>query len=71
VDVLLVSERKEGVLAVPVGALVSLGEGEYGVQVVEGGATRYVPVETGLFAAGRVEVVGEGIAEGVEVGVPR
>ncbi|NUT47667.1 MAG: peptidoglycan-binding protein [Saccharothrix sp.] len=71
VDVLLVSERKEGVLAVPVGALVSLGEGRYGVQVVESGGTRSVPVETGLFAAGRVEVVGEGIAEGVEVGVPR
>ncbi|WP_158840206.1 peptidoglycan-binding protein [Saccharothrix deserti] len=71
VDVMLVSERKENVLAVPVGALVSLGEGEYGVQVVEGDATRYVPVETGLFAAGQVEVAGEGIAEGVEVGVPR
>ncbi|ONI87145.1 hypothetical protein ALI22I_22035 [Saccharothrix sp. ALI-22-I] len=71
VDVLLVSERKENVLAVPVGALVSLGEGKYGVQVVEGGATRYAPVETGLFAAGQVEVTGEGIAEGVEVGVPR
>lgn len=71
VDVLLVSERKEGVLAVPVGALVSLGEGKYGVQVVENGATRHVPVETGLFAAGQVEVAGDGIAEGVEVGVPR
>ncbi|WP_181320064.1 peptidoglycan-binding protein [Saccharothrix carnea] len=71
VDVLLVSERKEGVLAVPVGALVSLGEGEYGVQVVENGVTTYLPVETGLFAAGQVEVTGEGIAEGVEVGVPR
>lgn len=71
VDVLLVSERKENVLAVPVGALVSLGEGEYGVQVVEGDATRQVRVETGLFAAGRVEVSGDGIAEGVEVGVPR
>lgn len=71
VDVLLVAQRKEGVLAVPVGALVSLGEGRYGVQVVENGATRQVPVETGLFAAGQVEVAGDGIAEGVEVGVPR
>ncbi len=71
VDVLLVSERKEGVLAVPVGALLALGDGEYGVQVVEDGATRHLPVETGLFAAGQVEVTGEGIAEGVEVGVPR
>ncbi|WP_367130753.1 peptidoglycan-binding protein [Saccharothrix sp. HUAS TT1] len=71
VDVVLVSERKEGVLAVPIGALVALDEGEYGVQLVEGGAMRYVPVETGLFAAGRVEVAGDAIAEGVEVGVPR
>jgi peptidoglycan hydrolase-like protein with peptidoglycan-binding domain len=71
VDVLLVSQRKEDVLTVPVGALVSLGDGEYGVQVVENGTMRQVPVETGLFAAGQVEVAGEGIAEGVEVGVPR
>ena len=71
VDVLLVAERREGVLAVPVGALVSLGEGRYGVQVVENGTTRHLPVRTGLFAAGQVEVSGEGVAEGVEVGVPR
>ncbi|MBB5960021.1 hypothetical protein FHS29_006643 [Saccharothrix tamanrassetensis] len=71
VDVLLVSGRKDGVLAVPVGALVSMGEGRYGVQVVESGTTRQVQVETGLFADGQVEVGGAGIAEGVEVGVPR
>ncbi len=71
VDVRLVAGRKENVLAVPVGALVSLGEGAYGVQVVESGGTRSVRVETGVFADGRVEVSGEGIAEGVEVGVPR
>ncbi|WP_433270324.1 peptidoglycan-binding protein [Actinosynnema sp. CS-041913] len=71
VDVVLVAGRKDDVLAVPVGALVSLGEGRYGVQVVESGAIRQVPVETGLFADGKIEVGGEGIAEGVEVGVPR
>jgi multidrug efflux system membrane fusion protein len=29
-----------------------------------------VPVRTGLFADGRVEITGDGLAEGVTVGVP-
>lgn len=69
VDVTIVSGQRENVLAVPVGALVALTEGGYGVQVVEGSATRYAAVETGLFADGQVEV--EGIAEGVTVAVPK
>ncbi|WP_344891203.1 peptidoglycan-binding protein, partial [Nonomuraea antimicrobica] len=69
VDVTIVSERRENVLAVPVGALLALAEGGYGVQVVEGSATRYVAVETGLFADGKVEV--EGVQEGVTVVVPK
>ncbi|HEX6352677.1 peptidoglycan-binding domain-containing protein [Actinophytocola sp.] len=68
VDVTLVSERRENVVAVPVGALVALAEGGYGVQVVDGGRTSYVAVETGLFADGLVEVTGVG--EGTVVGVP-
>ncbi|CCH29088.1 peptidoglycan-binding domain-containing protein [Actinosynnema sp. NPDC047251] len=71
VEVRLVSTRKEDVLAVPVGALVFLGEGRYGVQVVDGGTTRYVPVDTGLFADGKVEVSGGGVTAGLDVGVPR
>ena len=43
-------------------------EGGYGVQVVEGASTRYVAVETGMFAGGKVEV--RGIDEGVTVAVP-
>jgi peptidoglycan hydrolase-like protein with peptidoglycan-binding domain len=70
VEVLLETDRREDVLAVPVGALVALAEGGYGVQIVEGGVTRYVAVETGLFADGMVEVAGGGIAEGTVVGVP-
>ncbi|WP_084964691.1 peptidoglycan-binding protein [Thermoactinospora rubra] len=68
VDVTVVSARREDVLAVPVGALVALAEGGYGVQVVEGTATRYVAVETGMFADGKVEVTG--VAEGTTVVVP-
>jgi multidrug efflux system membrane fusion protein len=70
VDVDFVSQEREDVLAVPVAALLALAEGGFGVQVVDGETTRIVAVETGMFAAGRVEVSGEGIAEGVTVGVP-
>ena len=52
------------VLTVPVAALVALAEGGYGVQVVDGGTSRFVAVETGLFADGRVEVSGDGLADG-------
>lgn len=70
VDVTFTAERRENVLTVPVAALLALAEGGFGVEVVEGGRSRYVPVETGLFAGGRVEVSGTGIAEGVRVGMP-
>jgi len=40
------------------------------VQVVQGSTSRYVAVKTGMFAGGQVEVSGDGIAEGVTVGVP-
>jgi Putative peptidoglycan binding domain len=70
VDVTLVSKTKENVLTVPIGALLALAEGGYGVQVVDGQRTYYVAVETGLFANGRVEVSGAGLAEGMVVGTP-
>ncbi|MFW6694290.1 peptidoglycan-binding protein [Streptomyces sp. MAR4 CNX-425] len=63
--------RREEVLTVPVAALLALAEGGFGVEVVEDGAARYVPVETGLFANGRVEVSGPGLAAGTKVGMPR
>jgi peptidoglycan hydrolase-like protein with peptidoglycan-binding domain len=70
VDVTIETDRREDVLAVPVGALVALAEGGYGVQVVEGTETRYVATETGMFAEGMVEIDGDGLAAGVVVGVP-
>lgn len=63
--------RREDVLTVPVAALLALAEGGFGVEVVEDGTTRYVPVETGLFANGRVEITGAGLAAGTKVGMPR
>jgi multidrug efflux pump subunit AcrA (membrane-fusion protein) len=71
VDVDFVSQTREGVLAVPVAALLAMPEGGYGVEIVNGRSTRIVAVQTGLFAAGRVEISGGGIAAGMKVGMPR
>ena len=71
VDVDFVSQKREGVLAVPVAALLALPQGGYGVEIVEGRSTRIVAVKTVLFAAGRVEISGIGIEDGMKVGVPR
>ncbi|GAB1821713.1 peptidoglycan-binding protein [Herbidospora sp. RD11066] len=66
VDVGLTSETRENVLSVPVEALLALREGGYGVRVA--GTT--ITVTTGLFAAGRVEIEGAGLSEGMKVEVP-
>ncbi|MFC0597604.1 peptidoglycan-binding domain-containing protein [Streptomyces palmae] len=63
--------ERENVLTVPVASLLALAEGGYGVEVVGGSGTRYVPVHTGLFAGGRVEISGAGITEGTTVGMPK
>ncbi|MBV1852088.1 peptidoglycan-binding protein [Catellatospora tritici] len=70
VDVGFTAETRADVLTVPVAALLALSEGGYGVELVSGGATSIVAVETGLFAAGRVEVSGAGLTEGALVGMP-
>jgi peptidoglycan hydrolase-like protein with peptidoglycan-binding domain len=70
VSVTLVSQTRENVLTVPIGALLALAGGGYGVQVVDGEKTYYVAVTAGLFADGRVEVSGAGIADGMVVGLP-
>ena len=71
VDVDFVSQARMDVLAVPVAALLALPDGGYGVEIVEGGATRIVAVKTGMFAAGKVEIKGAGIKQGATVGVPK
>ncbi len=71
VDVDFVSQERKGVLAVPVAALLARAEGGYGVEIVDGDTTRIVAVNTGMFAAGQVEVSGDGIAEGMTVGVAK
>ena len=59
VDVRIVTDTAEDVLAVPVTALLALAEGGYAVEVVDGSSTRLVGVEPGFFADGLVEVTGD------------
>ncbi|MDR8412699.1 peptidoglycan-binding protein [Nonomuraea sp. 3-1Str] len=70
VDVAFTASSRKNVLTVPVTALLALAEGGYGVQAVDGTTTRIVRVRTGLFADGRVEVSGDGLREGMTVGMP-
>ena len=70
VDVSVVTDSVEDVVAVPVAALLALAEGGYAVEVdAGGGATRLVAVEPGFFADGLVEVSGE-LEPGDRVVVP-
>ncbi|TDD63870.1 efflux RND transporter periplasmic adaptor subunit [Jiangella aurantiaca] len=70
VDVVRPVDERADVLVVPVTALLAMSGGGYGLEVVAAdGTTSVVPVELGLFADGRVEVTGDGIAEGDVVGV--
>lgn len=71
VRIAFTASTREKVLTVPVAALLALREGGYAVEaILDGGATRMIPVKTGLFAAGRVEVTGDGLSEGMTVGMP-
>ncbi|GAA2838080.1 peptidoglycan-binding protein [Crossiella cryophila] len=70
VQVEFTSRRKEGVLTVPIGALLALSEGGYAVEIVQpDGSGKLVAVELGMFAKGKVEVSGSGLTEGATVKV--
>lgn len=71
VDVTFTASERKNVLTVPVSALVALREGGFGVEVTDGTSSRYVPVKTGLFASGQVEISGTGISAGTVVGIPK
>jgi peptidoglycan hydrolase-like protein with peptidoglycan-binding domain len=68
VGVGLAKQSKRNALAVPVAALVARRGGGYGVELA--GSRRILPVRTGLFADGYVQVSGAGIREGTRVVVP-
>jgi peptidoglycan hydrolase-like protein with peptidoglycan-binding domain len=70
VEVVVALDERSDVLLVPVSALLALAEGGYGLEVVRAdGTTEIVRVDTGLFADGKVEVRGAGIANGTVVGM--
>jgi peptidoglycan hydrolase-like protein with peptidoglycan-binding domain len=70
VQVAITQQRADGVLAVPVTALLATAGGGYAVQAA-GSHGRLIPVTTGLFddATGLVAVTGAGLAAGLPVAV--
>lgn len=70
VDVEIVTDSAEDVIAVPVTALVALSEGGYAVEVAGGSGTHLVAVDPGFFADGMVEVTSAELAPGDRVVVP-
>ena len=66
VSVNFVEDKASNVLSVPVTALLATGGGNYAVQAAAA-PHQLIPVTTGLFAAGYVEVSGSGIYPGLEV----
>jgi len=66
------TRQREGVLTVPVTALLARHGGGYEVELVEAGGRRRLPVEVGLYdeVTGRIEVDGAGLSEGLTVEVP-
>jgi hypothetical protein len=70
VNVNITTKQVDGVLAVPVNALLALTGGGYGVDVVTGHAVRLVGVTTGMYSDTLVQVSGTGIAVGTKVEVP-
>ncbi len=67
-----VSEAIEGATAIPTRSLISLSEGGFAVELVDGdGETRLVGVELGAFDDGYVEVTEGDVTPGDQVVVPR
>jgi membrane fusion protein (multidrug efflux system) len=67
VTVRIVSEERKDRLTVPVASVVKDAEGRTVIAVVDAGKAVQRPVKTGLRDAGRVEVEGDGLEEGLTV----
>ena len=62
VDVEIISNEVVDALAVPVNALLALAEGGYAVEINRDGVVSLIPVETGIYVDGLVEITGELVA---------
>jgi hypothetical protein len=68
VQIALTVQRVDGVLAVPVAALLALAGGGYGLETIgPSGQHVLVGVHTGVFAGGDVQVSGQGLTPGTRV----
>ena len=70
VTINVTKELAKGVLASPVTGLLALLSGGYALEVVTATGTILVPVETGIYADGWVEINGSGLQPGTEIVVP-
>ena len=70
VTVNVVTGQAQGVLAVPINALLALAGGGYAVEVVDGSARHLVAVRTGLFSSTSVQVTSTDLSAGMRVQVP-
>ena len=72
VDVIVISDSVENVMAVPVSALVALLEGGYAVELDAGnGSTRYIGVEVGFFGSNNmIEIISAELQPGDLVLIP-
>lgn len=71
VRVTLARESVDDALVVPVTALVATADGGYAVEVLRGASVQRVPVELGLIADTRAQVIGGDLGEGDTVVVAR
>jgi hypothetical protein len=70
VNIDITTQRANGVLAVPVNALLALQGGGDAVEVVTGSTHQLVGVTTGLYSNTLVQISGAGITAGTRVEVP-
>jgi peptidoglycan hydrolase-like protein with peptidoglycan-binding domain len=71
VSIKIAQQRERNALSVPVTALIAQPGAGFSVEVVSGVRHTFVPVQTGLFASGYVQVSGAGLEPGTKVVVPQ